>query len=213
MDEEAAWWADPVWWTAAGTVVLAIATLVLAAAAIAAGVMAVKAFRKQSALVDIERLRDLQREDTNKRIDASRIAAWTVYKGPDDSDWVAMIRNPSNLPIYDVKLAWKCGEVLMGVAPSGFEQEVGIVTPREVPQEIHIEGRFAADVDDLQKMIWASEGGPSRFPVTVRLFFRDAAGEEWVREWDGKLVHASQASDPLASMERLRHARRRSTSS
>lgn len=207
VSAEEGWWADPQWWTAVGTVVLAVATLVLSGASIVAGVMAVKAFRKQAALVEMESRRDLEREESEKRADASRVAAWTVYTGPDDADWVAMIRNPSHLPIYDVKLAWKWGNVLVR---SNFdtEQDIGLVIPRDLPQEVRIGESFAEGVDQLQKKLWNSEGGATQVPVSVRLSFRDAAGEQWVREWDGKLVHISEASD-LTRMQTWSATRRR----
>lgn len=195
-----AWLQDPVWWTAAGTIVLAAATIILTAASIVAGVMAVKAFRKQSSLLAMEQARDAKREDEAERADASRIAAWVVYKGPDDFDWVARLRNPTNLPIYDVKIAWKCGSYLVG--PYASEQDIGIVEPRESPIELAMGDSFASHVDALQKATWNAEGGPSRHLVTIRLSFRDAAGAAWIREWDGKLVAASGAVS-LDQVERL----------
>ena len=88
-----AWYRDPSWWTAGATVVLAIASII-------AGALAAKAFAKQRDLLAIEQNRDIEREEGVKRADASRVSAWPLYKGPDDFDWVAVLRNPTNLPIY-----------------------------------------------------------------------------------------------------------------
>ncbi len=181
-----AWYRDPSWWTAGATVVLAIASII-------AGALAAKAFAKQRDLLAIEQNRDIEREEGVKRADASRVSAWPLYKGPDDFDWVAVLRNPTNLPIYNVKLAWQCNFYLVAY-PWGYEQEVGLIAPGDAPEEIPMGTSFAAIVDHLQKSAWNEEGGPSRLPVTIRLSFSDAAGGEWVRDWDGTLVPASEAS-------------------
>lgn len=93
------WWQDPNWWTAIGT-------LVLAGAAIVAGIVAANAYNTQQVLLNLERKREKERTEAARQEQAGHVAPGPVIVGDGDADYVVVLRNASDLPVYEVRIIW-----------------------------------------------------------------------------------------------------------
>jgi hypothetical protein len=183
----ASWGNVPTW-------VLAITTLLGFIAATLAALITYELLRIESRRDQVAAEERRQREQAERREQASRIAAWygrwsSVVKGPgmaaDPREWPrsgAIVANASDLPVYNVRvsfcvavdpsagLTWRQGERFLGalrLMPPG-EQHV------EMPDPVKAE----------------DEAGGNEPTWLVAIEFTDASGVRWVRDPRGRLEPA-----------------------
>jgi hypothetical protein len=175
-----AWGDVPTW-------VLAALTLLAFAAAAFAGVVAYDLLRT-------EQDRDVAREDAERRAQASKVAAWygtwrseITYSGGAVSgppSWPhsgAVIRNASDLPVYDVRVSF-CVAVSSAPAP-GWRAEERYSSPEPIlviaPGEEHVE--LPGNVRERE----TADGNEPKWLVGIQ--FTDADGRRWLRAPNGQL--------------------------
>jgi hypothetical protein len=181
------WGNVPLW-------VLAVTTLLAFVAAAFAALVTYELLRIESRRVAVAVAELRQREEAQRRAQASRVAAWygrwsSVVKGPgmtaDHREWPrwgAIISNASDLPVYNVRvslcvavepsagLTWRQGERFAGalrLVPPGEENV-------EMPDHVRTEE--------------AASGNQPTWLVAVE--FTDASGTRWLRDPWGRLEPA-----------------------
>jgi hypothetical protein len=181
-------------WGNVPTWVIAVTTLLAFVAAAFAGIVTYELLRIESRrdTVAAEELR--QREEAQRRTQASRVAAWygrwsSVVKGPgmaaDPREWTrwgAIISNASGLPVYNVRvsfcvavdpsggLKWRQGERYLGA--------LRLVPPGE--EHVEMPDHLRAEEADGSEQTWL-----------VAIEFTDASGGRWLRDPRGRLEPAN----------------------
>jgi hypothetical protein len=181
-------------WGNVPTWVLAVTTLLAFVAAAFAAVATYELLRVESRRHAVALEAQRQREEAQRREQASRVAAWygrwsSVVKGPgmtaDHREWLrcgAIISNASDLPVYNVRvslcvavepsagLAWRQGERFAGalrLMPPGQEHI-------ELPDHVRTE----------------EEASGNQPTWLVAIEFTDASGVQWLRDPRGRLEPA-----------------------
>jgi hypothetical protein len=177
-----AWGDVPTW-------VLAALTLLAFVAAAFAGVVAYDLLR-------VENRRDAQAAGADLRAQAGKVAAWygfwrteITYSGgagsgpPSWPHWGAVIRNASDLPVYDVRVTF-CVAVILPPGPGprwqveerySSREPILVIPPGEEKTEI------PADVRERE----AQGGNEPKWLVGI--LFTDADGRRWQRAPSGQL--------------------------
>jgi hypothetical protein len=185
-------------WGNVPTWVLAITALLAFIAAAFAALVTYELLRIESRRDQVAAEERRQRDDAERRAQASRVAAWygrwsSVVKGPgmaaDHREWVrwgAIISNVSDLPVYNVRvsfcvavdpsaaLTWRHGERYLGA--------LRLVPPGE--EHVEMPDHIRGDGD-------ASQNEPTWL---VAIEFTDASGARWLRDPRGRLEPAD--ADP-----------------
>lgn len=179
-------------WGDVATWVLAVTTLLAFVAAAFAGLVAYQ-------LLAVESARDLraeeeraERRDADRRAQAARVTAWygtwrsrSVFPQSPMPDWPAygaVIRNASDLPVYDVRVAF-----CIGVDPAaGVDWRSGMrySSPDLIP--VVPPGEERAEIPNQTRDQEAA--GESEAKWLVALEFTDAAGHRWLRDPRGRLT-------------------------
>jgi hypothetical protein len=148
-------------------------------------VAAALAARAAWAVLRVERGRDEEEREAQKRVQAERFAGWAsvVRSDPADSGspskWGASLRNASELPVYEVRVVYE-------PIASGYEVEdpadLEVVPPGEWMVTGHhlyprpSQPRFRPDAGDIPDLTYR-----------IALRFTDAAGRWWRRDRQGAL--------------------------
>jgi hypothetical protein len=181
----------------------AIATVAALSAAVYAGLHAAK-------LLKIEINRDREREENERRQQASLVAAWrgVVPAHPDvqgntDGTYGPVVRNASELPIYQVNVQI----LLIGGGEMTFMAEV--LPPGQWFVHYQDRGFYTTQPVVLNPALRAVPD------YQVAVAFRDAAGNMWRRDVNGNLRHTGVAVFPELAVARAtvgaahdHHARR-----
>lgn len=135
---------------------------------------AVWAARIAGRALGLERRRQTLAEERDEAAQASAVAVWVT--DPSTRTWSAVLRNGSQLPVYDVEVTFQ---------PSvRTDDDLGIATAR-----IHTVGPGDVDIPYPQQFQWPG-GNPTTNLVDdlrLSLTFTDAAGVPWSRDENGRL--------------------------
>ncbi len=180
-------------WGNVPTWVLAVTMLLAFVAAAFAGLVTYELLRVELQRDAVAAEGRRQREDAQRRAQASRVAAWygrwsSVVKGPgmaaDPREWArwgAIISNASELPVYNVRvsfclavdpsagLSWRHGERYLGA--------LRLVPPGE--EHVEMPDHLRADEANGSEQTWL-----------VAIEFTDASGSRWLRDPQGRLEPA-----------------------
>jgi hypothetical protein len=155
--------------------------------ALAAGVVAYAVYRIESGRDRDTAARVAALEDERNRTQANQVCAWYTdvpddrfsVMGPDGRRWGALVRNASDLPVFDVRVTYHHKADWLSEPSKKLGFSTALVVPPgepaflEAPSSIYIDGKRATYV--------------------VGLTFRDAAGRLWLREVDGELTFVAKA--------------------
>lgn len=165
-----------------------LAAWIEALATVGAFVAAVVAVRYSWRLLQHERaLREANDLAHERAVQADRVAVWMLPNGR------TMLSNSSDMPVFDVAVAWVNGDDRRGV-------EVGSWAPGQqdkvaFPYEAGVQDRLSGAGEHWEK--------PRDYQVMVR--FRDAAGRIWERDQFGvlgpptRMTHALPLTTPGVS--------------
>jgi hypothetical protein len=180
--------------------VLAVTTLLAFVAAAFAALVTYELLRIESRRVAVAVAELRQREEAQRRAQASRVAAWygrwsSVVKGPgmtaDHREWRrwgAIISNASDLPVYNVRvslcvavdpcagLTWRQGERFAGA--------LRLVSP----------GQEHVEMPDSVRTEEEANGNQPTWLVAIE--FTDASGVQWLRDPWGRLGPADAGLAP-----------------
>lgn len=187
----AKWRTLPEWWAAAST------TLAFVMAAIAA-------WSTWQAL-SMERARDVERLEIERRKQARLVAAWCPRLTLDVTtdlrvvprNGVAVLRaiNRSGLPVTNVRYAFEL-KVFTEDGKQGFFGPVierSILEPLDGPTDILL---TTAEWDKVAELVIHADGvdlmSDEGWVLTAGISFTDAAGQHWVREQNGRLLRAPE---------------------
>jgi hypothetical protein len=169
-----------------------VPTTVGAIASLGALVAAVFAARAAFGVLQVERRRDADQDEVQRRRQAERLAAWPVVV-PEDPEfqaseamWGVTIRNASDLPVYQ---AW----VILEPITRGAGEHITIhelVPPGTFTQF----GNELRSPNDFENTELISEPPPR--PYVIALEFDDAAGRRWRRDANGTLIRVERRPDP-----------------
>ena len=181
-------WGNVPAWVLAVTMLLAL--VAAAFAALAAYELLRAESRRHAVMVEEQR----QREEAQRRAQASRVAAWygrwsSVVKGPgmtaDHREWLrygAIISNASDLPVYNVRVS-----LCVAADPSAWltwRQGVRFAGAlRLVPP-----GQEHVEMPDHLRTEEEATGNQPTWLVAIE--FTDASGVQWVRDPRGRLEPA-----------------------
>jgi len=172
-------------WMTFWTGTTAIGTLLLVAAAVVAGVFSFRLLRT-------ERDRDDRAEIATRAAQASLIASWADCEigheygkkpGAPTTHYLAVfavLRNASQLPVYDVSIDWKLFAVGKAEPTLGRWWQ-NVVPPDATPSQCDPEVEIRLPLLDPED--WRSQLDR----VQTILEFRDAHGHWWRRGSDGRL--------------------------
>jgi hypothetical protein len=126
-----------------------------------------------------------------RREQASLVSGWVTRKG-NTSEWQALIRNQSALPVYNVRTLFHEMEKLPNAPNAGFGwRAAGLAVP--APRESTIcvlPPEMDRDVAVPEEFKWLYDNPTDRTCV-VSISFTDAAGHYWERNEHGILRQAS----------------------
>jgi hypothetical protein len=165
---------------------------IAALATVGAFIAAFVAVRHSWALLRLERTRRAEAEQAAERaVQADGIAAWMTPSGETH------VRNSSDLPVYDVAVAWVDGAdqrgIELGTWPPDHEQTV------QFPFTAGVRNGLTGEIGHYED--------PRRYRVLVR--FRDTAGRTWQRDQFGVLapptwtVPVAPAADSTLSVSEI----------
>jgi hypothetical protein len=166
----------------------ATATLAALLAAIVAGAYASAAFR-------LEVRRDEIRVTTDRRAQASLVAAWLEFVISEDAGLpyhqlksiVIRLRNASELPVTSVRF----DVIHLSPFPDGVMEQhmhgdqVAVLPPATSPLQIEWKDNTAVTQAEHE---WRNRGHQGAQRFGLELLFRDAAGIHWKRDWQGHLT-------------------------
>jgi hypothetical protein len=157
---------------------------------------------RRLAAEDRQRAEDDRRAQTEerRRSQADEVAAWFDSITPTHADrfnrdgWIiygAMIRNASNLPIYDLRAIFFSIDHQAGESPDWEASAIGI-SPREMRALPPNDSELLEVPDTLVKVVEDA----TKQDVVVAIEFRDAAGSLWRRDARGQLTEISPTRQP-----------------
>lgn len=169
-------------WLFRGDVGDSLPAWIEAMATAGAFVAAFAAVRHSWKILELERVSRAEADEAAERAaQADGVAAWVTPTGQ------TRLRNSSNLPIYDVAVAWVNGEDQrgdeFGTWAPGHEGEV------RFPYETGIQDDISGETTHWEE--------PGTYQVLVR--FRDAAGRIWQRDQFGVLAPPQRMSYATSS--------------
>jgi outer membrane murein-binding lipoprotein Lpp len=133
-----------------------------------------------------ESLKERKRQaEAERRAQAAMVAAWFAVvpdsRGPSVSQWGAMLRNASHLPVYDVSVSFYfVEEPIRGLGWTPVARGSSTESIRLLPPQTE---RHVAMPDDLARQI----PGFNATTYVVGITFTDAAGNRWERNPRGAL--------------------------
>jgi hypothetical protein len=133
-----------------------------------------------------ESLKERKRQaEAEYRAQAAMVAAWfavvPVSRGPAVSQWGAMLRNASDLPVYDVSVFFYfVEEPIRGLGWTPVARGSSTESIRLLPPQTE---RHVAMPDDLARQI----PGFTATTYVVGITFTDTAGNKWERDPRGAL--------------------------
>lgn len=173
-----------------------VANLAGVSAAIAGGVFAASAWRR-------ERRRDEVRDEERRSEQAGKVAAWphaqrvrldtTDQETPDDwcegnryaHHWDVLLLNASALPVYDVQVQWHWRRVDI----SGIDRVVPVLVPSSEPATSpapwHALQEWVHQYDISER---DREPPSTAVALQVSINFTDASGRRWKRTHAGELM-------------------------
>lgn len=173
--------ADFAQWLMAGA---AVATLL---AAIGAAVFAAGAF-------SLESDRENRFQDSQRRFQAERVAAWHGHEEPARDPHlkslrpptphdVVRMRNASDLPVTHVTCVLKLATTKVGTV------NLTILPPSDTPMVVPLNSRLTRKLHDVTLQFRAAHASGTPIPApTIDIEFTDAAGRRWSRAFSGTLL-------------------------
>jgi arabinogalactan oligomer / maltooligosaccharide transport system substrate-binding protein len=189
-------WGDVATWVLAATTLLAFAAVVFA------GLVAYQ-------LLTVESARDMraeeertERREADRRGQAAKVSAWygtwrsrPIFRGaaqspmPEWPVWGAVIRNSSDLPVYDVRVSFSVAAD--AAAGLGWRPRERYSSPGLIPL-VPPGAEERNEIPDDVRKVEAAGGTELKWLVAIQ--FTDAAGTRWLRDARGRLTPADAAA-------------------